>query len=106
MSFALDLTVTGKPTPRTTERPGSARKPQRPLSANRAKSVSSNIFGSPAQDGKPAVRFRAAERVKSAPHAKQSQSNTMGHVRISSIGHFGRIEIFRYRKISIFRCEK
>eukprot|EP00794_Sanderia_malayensis_P012752 gene12752-14059_t len=88
MSFALDLTVKGKPTPRTTERPGSARKPQRPLSANRAKSVSSNIFGggtitaggrgyaAASQTDEAATRSKlAAEgRAKSAPHAKQSHA--------------------------------
>ena len=46
MSFPLDLTVTGKPTPRTTERPGSTRRSQtrRPLSANRSRNTTSNIF--------------------------------------------------------------
>lgn len=69
MSYPLDLTVTGKPTPRTSERPGSGRKPQRPLSANRAKSLKSNIFG----EGSVEQAGRGATRVKSAPVKKEKE---------------------------------
>ena len=67
MPYPLDLTITGKPSPRTTERAGSARQPQRPLSANRAKSLRSNIFGGPSQEQAGKDTTRAKPRVKSAP---------------------------------------
>ncbi|XP_065052618.1 calcyphosin-2-like [Rhopilema esculentum] len=71
MSFPLDLTITGKPTPRTNERPGSGRKPQRPLSANRARSTKSNIFGDYEDDRKvEKTERRPTARVKSAPSHK------------------------------------
>lgn len=73
MSFPLDLTITGKPTPRTSERIRSARQPQRPLSANRAKSVKSNIFGGIDDEVKAAKPpSRPVTRVKSAPISKEA----------------------------------
>ena len=73
MSFPLDLTITGKPTPRTTERPGSGRKPQRPLSANRAKSLKSNIFGGGGDEAGRSSPGRPTTRVKSAPIRKERE---------------------------------
>ena len=67
MPHPLDLTITGKPTPRTTERPGSGRQPQRPLSANRAKSLRSNIFGGASEEQARGDTTRSKPRVKSAP---------------------------------------
>jgi len=67
MPYPLDLTITGKPSPRTTERAGSARQTQRPLSANRAKSLRSNIFGGPPQEQTGQDSTRPKPRVKSAP---------------------------------------
>ena len=71
MSYPLDLTVTGKPTPRTTERLGSSRQPQRPLSANRARSLKSNIFGGAEGEGR--EESRPTTRVKSAPVKKDRE---------------------------------
>lgn len=79
MSFPLDLTITGRPTPRTTERVSSARKTQRPLSANRARSTQSDIFGvstdansrqRQAAKGRPVV-----QRINSAPAQKLQERN-------------------------------
>ena len=72
MSYPLDLTITGKPTPRTNERVRSSRQPQRPLSANRAKSVKSNIFGGIDDDPRAAKPpSRSVTRVRSAPVSKE-----------------------------------
>ena len=46
MSYPIDLSITGKPSPRTNQRIGSGRRKQTPLNANRSRNQRSNIFGS------------------------------------------------------------
>lgn len=45
MSYPIDLSITGKPSPRTNQRIGSGRRKQTPLNANRSRNQRSNIFG-------------------------------------------------------------
>ena len=44
MSYPIDLSITGKPSPRTDQRIGSGRRKQTPLNANRSRNQRSNIF--------------------------------------------------------------
>ena len=73
MPNPLDLTITGKPTPRTAERPSSGRQAQRPLSANRAKSLRSNIFGGASEEQAEKGTRRPKPRVKSAPTRNEGE---------------------------------
>ena len=51
MPQTIDLTIQGKPTPRI-ERPGSGGTSKSPLNVNRARSRSSNIFGTDHEENK------------------------------------------------------